>query len=234
MASRRNYGNETSAASRAFRLLARLRRGDDGHCASLIQWQASEYILNVILRLHQVGAAFKLKPEQREGCKLPNAPARRELLYCRLMLLDTDFLSTGGLDGYTWNVIRSESDHIMLQHARKSGAKVYEGIKVTDVVFRSLLQTNGDSEEGSLVASRDRPVSASWSSEQDGTTGTLDFDYLVDASGRAGLLNGYTKNRTYNKGLKNVASWAYWNNTGIYASGTARANSPLFEALIGV
>ncbi|KAI4120885.1 MAG: hypothetical protein LQ338_006702 [Usnochroma carphineum] len=164
-----------------------------------------------MLRVYQVGAGFKLNPEQREGY--------------------TDFLSTGGPDGYTWNVIRSESDHLMLQHAQKSGAKVYEGVKVKQVVFKSPNPTSDDSAEGSPISSRDRPVSALWSKEQNGTAGTLGFDYIVDASGRAGLLNGYTKSRTYNKGLKNVASWAYWNNAGIYASGTARANSPYFEAL---
>ncbi|KAK8054752.1 hypothetical protein PG994_009819 [Apiospora phragmitis] len=42
-------------------------------------------------------------------------------------------------------------------------------------------------------------------------TGRIAFDYVVDASGRAGILSTqYMKNRRYNQGLKNVASWGYW------------------------
>ena len=42
------------------------------------------------------------------------------------------------------------------------------------------------------------------------------------------------KNRKFNQGLKNVASWAYWSNTDQYAMGTYRENQPFFEALTGI
>ena len=123
----------------------------------------------------------------------------------------------------------------MLQHGRRCGARVFEGVKVNEIVFGSLDQISDNNfAKGSPVSGGDRPVSAIWSKEQDGTKGSIGFDYLVDASGRAGLLNRYTKSRTYNKGLKNVASWAYWNNAGIYESGTSRENSPFLEALAGM
>ncbi|KAL8794417.1 MAG: hypothetical protein Q9195_003004 [Heterodermia aff. obscurata] len=158
----------------------------------------------------KVGAAFKLNPNQREGY--------------------TDFLAAGGPEGYAWNVVRSESDDIMLQHARKSGAMVFDGVKVKEIHFLPPSPSNNPSDEDGATI-HGRPVSATWSSSRDSTSGTLDFDYVVDASGRAGVLDKYNKNRRYNQGLKNVASWGYWQNTGAYASGTKRANSPFFEAL---
>ena len=47
------------------------------------------------------------------------------------------------------------------------------------------------------------------------------FDYLVDASGRAGLVSTkYLKNRKNNQGLKNLANWGYWKGAGEYAVDT--------------
>ncbi|KAF7340715.1 Sulochrin halogenase [Mycena sanguinolenta] len=63
-------------------------------------------------------------------------------------------------------------------------------------------------------------------------TGRVTFDYLVDASGRAGICGvKYLKNRHYNPEFKNVAFWTYWSGCGEYKPGTARAGSPFFEAL---
>lgn len=124
-------------------------------------------------------------------------------------------------------MIRSEADELIFRHAAKSGAKTFEGIKINSVEFD---QSNGytDSELPG------RPVSASWTNKSDGTSGVVKFDYIVDATGRVGLLNTkYLKNRHYNKALKNVANWAYFKGGGMYGSGTSRENSPFFEALRG-
>ena len=78
-----------------------------------------------------------------------------------------------------------------------------------------------------------RPVSASWS-RKDGGSGRINFDYLVDASGRAGIVSTkYLKNRKTNQGLKNIANWGYWKGTADYAPDTPRQGQPLFEALSG-
>ncbi|CAL8581248.1 hypothetical protein XPA_006948 [Xanthoria parietina] len=155
----------------------------------------------------KTGAAFKLHPEQQEGF--------------------TDFLAAGGPDNYAWNVVRSEADELMFLHARKSGARVYDNTKVTDIEF--LYWGN---EDDSKDPGHKRPVSASYTRNPDARPGTIRFEYLVDASGRTGLLsNKYQKTRKYNRGLNNVAHWAYWKGTKMYAPGTARANSPYFEAL---
>ena len=48
------------------------------------------------------------------------------------------------------------------------------------------------------------------------------------------MSNRYLKNRRFNASLKNVAMWAYWQHTGVYARGTTAEGSPYFEALSGV
>ncbi|KAF5365400.1 hypothetical protein D9757_011664 [Collybiopsis confluens] len=77
-----------------------------------------------------------------------------------------------------------------------------------------------------------RPVAATWKNTQSGHMGHVKFDYLVDASGRAGICAvKYLKNRHYNPDFKNVAFWAYWSGCDEYKPGTPRAGSPYFEAL---
>lgn len=108
----------------------------------------------------------------------------------------------------------------MLQHASKSGALVIEETKVTEVHFDGL-------------ESNSRPVSAEWRNKQ-GQTGKISFNWLIDASGRTGLVS--TKNlhnRKFNESLKNIATWGYWTGAGIYSPDTSRAGSPWFEALTG-
>ena len=87
----------------------------------------------------------------------------------------------------------------------------------------------------SLDFSDKRPVSAQWTHGPSLQSGVIRFDYLVDASGRTGLMSSrYLKNRRFNASLKNVAMWAYWRNTGVYARGTAAEGAPYFEALSGM
>jgi flavine halogenase len=121
----------------------------------------------------------------------------------------------------------------MYQHAGESGAKIFDGVKVNSIEFE---ESSGiDIPENSKVADLGRPVSASWSRKSDGSSGEVKFDYVVDASGRVGILSTkYMKNRKINQGLKNVASWGYFTGAGQYAVGTARENQPFFEALTGM
>ncbi|GMG07063.1 unnamed protein product [Aspergillus oryzae] len=138
---------------------------------------------------------------------------------------DTDFIAAGGPNHFSWNVIRSEADELLFRHAAHSGAKTFEAVKVNSVTFTP---------SPTLDTGPGRPVSASYTQKSDGATGVIGFKYIIDASGRAGLLNTkYLKNRKYNQGPKNVAVWAYWKATGKYGEGTPRENSPYFEALTG-
>ncbi|KAJ6630160.1 FAD/NAD(P)-binding domain-containing protein [Mycena sp. CBHHK59/15] len=143
------------------------------------------------------GAGFKLNQHKREGY--------------------TDFISRDP-GNWSWNVVRSVSDELMLRYASRCGANVIEETKVTEIEFK------GTGEEA-------QPVAALWKNKA-GETGKITFDYVIDASGRNGLLSvKYAKTRLYNDTLKNVASWGYWKGTGKYLPGTPRENSPFFEAL---
>jgi flavin-dependent dehydrogenase len=115
--------------------------------------------------------------------------------------------------------VRSEFDQILLQHAAESGARVWEGVQITSVNFSA--------------ADSGKPVSAEWKSDR-GDKGSVAFKWLVDASGRAGLLSTkYLKNRKFNPALRNIAFWAYWTGVGTYQPGKRPGNSPWFEALTG-
>ena len=131
-------------------------------------------------------------------------------------------------------MVRSEADNLIFQHARKSGAKVFDGVKVTAVEFDHLGDVDGISPPPGSKADKLRSIVTSYD-RGGGISGTICSAYLVDASGRAGIVcNKYLKNRTFNRGLKNIASWGYWRGTANYGQGTARANSPYFEALRGM
>ncbi|KAJ7983266.1 putative halogenase [Mycena polygramma] len=129
----------------------------------------------------------------------------------------TDFISLNP-DGGAWNVVRSEFDEILLRHAGHCGVTVREGIKVENINFDDA----------------NNPHSAEWSSK-DGTTGTITFEYLVDASGRQGIMSTkYLRNRRFNASLRNVACWGYWKGASMYAppNHSNRNNAPWFEALV--
>ncbi|KIM75794.1 hypothetical protein PILCRDRAFT_98861 [Piloderma croceum F 1598] len=150
----------------------------------------------------------------------------------------TDFVALGH-NNNAWNVVRSEFDEILLKHARSSGAKVTELIRVKSLSFSS--------------TDPSKPISACWthspsfcfssssSSSSSGTdddlpnapiTGTTTFDYVIDATGRAGLIStNYLKNRHFNASLKNIAIWGYWKDVDTYGVGTEREGAPWFEAL---
>ncbi|TFK24572.1 cytochrome P450 [Coprinopsis marcescibilis] len=129
----------------------------------------------------------------------------------------TDFTALG--PGYlTWNVVRSEMDDLLFRHAKKQGVHTFDETKVDSVQF-----------EGDPKSSR--PTSAQWT-RKDGTSGKIDFEWLVDASGRAGLLSTkYLGNRHMRENLRNVAVWAYWKGCKRFGEGTIKANSGWFEAL---
>lgn len=133
-----------------------------------------------------------------------------------------------------------------MNHARTSGASVYELTKVTSISFCSTdsskpvsvtwthtpLPTPISPPSSPSTSNTDKP-----SQGQDGPlsiTGTTTFDYLIDATGRAGIMSTqYLKNRYFNVSLKNVAFWGYWVDVGSYGVGTSRHGAPWFEALTG-
>lgn len=143
----------------------------------------------------------------------------------------TDFIAAGGPDNYAWNVVRSEMDDMMFRHAAKCGVEAFDGVKVDSIEFVPSDSPNDLADPD--TPNPGRPVSATWS-RKDGTSGEIKFDYIVDASGRAGLVSTkYLKNRKTNQGLKNIANWGYWKGASSYGVGTPREGVPFFEALTG-
>ncbi|KAJ4469986.1 hypothetical protein C8J55DRAFT_537748 [Lentinula edodes] len=115
----------------------------------------------------------------------------------------TDF-NILGPDRTTWNVLRAEADEIMLQHAASQGVLT----RVNEVYFQP------------MEAHSSRPVSATWT-HKSGRTGKITFDWLIDASGREGILSTkHLRNRIFREGLRNVALY-----------GGPRSNAPWFECL---
>jgi flavin-dependent dehydrogenase len=91
-----------------------------------------------------------------------------------------------------WQVDRADFDHVLLDHAASQGVDVCEGATAKSVIF-----------EG------DRAVGAEW--QHAGRRHSGRFDYIVDASGRAGLLSAqHFKNRQTNEVFRNVAIWGYY------------------------
>jgi flavin-dependent dehydrogenase len=109
-----------------------------------------------------------------------------------------DFGELMGRHNYSFEVERSKFDHLLLQHAAEQGAAVHEGIDIKSIE----LDSTG------------RPCRAGWASRSDdGAAGEITFDYLIDASGRNGVMaSRYLRNRKYHRVFQNVAVWGYWEN----------------------
>ncbi|TBU24654.1 FAD/NAD(P)-binding domain-containing protein [Dichomitus squalens] len=167
----------------------------------------------------------------------------------------TDFVALGATNN-AWNVVRSEFDHLLLKHAASCGAKIYEQTRVVDVAFEDASSSQVPLQPapqpphscfGQRIPGQRRPSTVEFSNPPASELGRpksvvyetafgakreITFDYLVDASGRAGIMSTkYLKNRKFNASLKNVAVWGYWKNTDMYGEGTPRQNAPFFEAL---
>lgn len=120
-------------------------------------------------------------------------------------------LNFGELSGnhtYAFQVVRSEFDHQLLEHAKSQGVKVFEGIEVESIDF-----------EG------ERPRSVRWLQKEGfngngPAEGEISFDFMIDASGRSSLMaTRYLRNRRFHKIFQNVAIWGYWENADRLVTG---------------
>lgn len=101
--------------------------------------------------------------------------------------LNCDFRSS-------FHVRREKFDEMLLRHAQSQGVKVHEGVTITELHFDG-----------------ERPVAADWRADDGVQTGNISFDYLVDASGRAGIMaNRYLESRRFLSAFQNVAIWSYF------------------------
>ncbi|KAG9219087.1 hypothetical protein CCMSSC00406_0001497 [Pleurotus cornucopiae] len=112
----------------------------------------------------------------------------------------------------------AEADELMLRHAAQQGVRVFEEVRVDSIEF-----AGSDSMSS-------RPITANWKSKL-GETGAISFDWLIDASGRQGLMaTKYLKNRIYREGLRNVAAYGYWENAPVEEDGSHQ-NATWIECL---
>lgn len=92
----------------------------------------------------------------------------------------------------TWQVRRSEFDHILLKNARENGVKVYEGARVIEVLFEGKRAT------GIRVKVGDEPEKV------------VHARVIVDASGQSTLIMDRMGLRQWDPELKKGALWTYW------------------------
>jgi flavin-dependent dehydrogenase len=107
---------------------------------------------------------------------------------------DAWFFDWGKMGVNSWQVDRAEFDQLLLDHARASGADVTMGVTARSVSF----------EQG-------RPTAVTCAPD-DGEPYVIDgFRYLIDATGRAGLLSvRHLDTRRPEPTLRNIAIWSYW------------------------
>ena len=93
----------------------------------------------------------------------------------------------------TWQVRRSEFDHLMLDNARSQGVEVHEGARVLDVLFE------GDQAVGVLV-------------QREGEAQAVEIraKVIVDGSGQQSLIMSKLGLREWDPLLKKAAVWTYW------------------------
>lgn len=105
-----------------------------------------------------------------------------------------DFGELRGKYCHAYQVPRAEFDHMLLKHAADCGVQVFEGTGVREISFDG-----------------DRPVAARWEHQASGQIGQTQFEYVIDCSGRNGIIaNRYLNNRRFHEMFKNVAVWGYW------------------------
>jgi len=92
----------------------------------------------------------------------------------------------------TWQVRRSEFDHLMLQNAREHGVDVQEGVRVLEVLF------DGGRATGVRIQ------------REDGKEETVHADIVVDASGQSSMIQSRLNLRKWDPVLRKSACWTYW------------------------
>jgi flavin-dependent dehydrogenase len=92
----------------------------------------------------------------------------------------------------TWQVRRSEFDHLMLNNAREHGVTVHEGVRVLEVLFEGSRAVGVRVQDG------------------DGSERTVLASVVVDAGGQSSLLLDRLGLREWDPLLKKGALWTYW------------------------
>ena len=92
----------------------------------------------------------------------------------------------------TWQVRRSEFDHLLIENAREHGVKVFEGARVLEVLWE------GERAVGVKVQ------------DEDGSVGQIRSDVVIDASGQSSMIMSRLNLREWDPVLRKAALWTYW------------------------
>ena len=92
----------------------------------------------------------------------------------------------------TWQVRRSEFDHLMLNNAREHGVQVHEGARVLEVLF------DGKRANGVRVKPEGQPERV------------VRPKVVMDASGQSSMIIDKLGLRVWDSELKKAAVWTYW------------------------
>jgi flavin-dependent dehydrogenase len=92
----------------------------------------------------------------------------------------------------TWQVVRSEFDHMLLENARAHGVDVREGTRVMDVTF------DGDRQTGVKVRNKQ------------GEEETVTPKVIIDGSGQSSVISNRLKLRQPDSRLKKASVWSYF------------------------
>lgn len=92
----------------------------------------------------------------------------------------------------TWQVLRSEFDHMMLKNAAEHGVRVHEGVRVLQMLFE------GERAVGVRLQ------------QEDGREQEVRAKVVVDASGQSSVLMDRLGLREWDAELKKAALWTYW------------------------
>ncbi|ADB16789.1 tryptophan halogenase [Pirellula staleyi DSM 6068] len=92
----------------------------------------------------------------------------------------------------TWQVMRSEFDHMMIKNAAEHGVQVHEGVRVLEVLFE------GTRAVGVKVA------------DERGNVRDVFASVVVDASGQSSMIMSRLGLREWDQELKKAALWTYW------------------------
>lgn len=98
----------------------------------------------------------------------------------------------------TWQVLRSEFDHKMLNNARDHGVDVHEGVRVLEVLFEEGNSPNSPRAVGVRIQT------------EDGIEQEVRCKVVVDASGQSSMIVSRLGLRDWDPLLKKAALWTYW------------------------
>ena len=96
------------------------------------------------------------------------------------------------IKNYAWHVDRAEFDTILLNRARRHGVKVIQPATVTRLLY------SGERMTGAVV------------NDENNDTVEISARFVVDASGRKGVIASRHGTRVLDPLIRNIAMWGYW------------------------